>query len=165
MAADIGGRGDCRPPLSCAGLRTYPNPRDRRCNWRFLGIIASPQDAIDAYEADPHFLGNRFAGLASAVECKNLIRLCPCRWSAPFCLSIARFTQSPDVYYVRRRNSAAFHFLTASNVGSHLAVVEENHVGAPVANVCTSAAAACPSALAKARWMAARSSKWSVAIK
>jgi NADPH:quinone reductase-like Zn-dependent oxidoreductase len=35
----------------------------------------------------------------------------------------------------------------------------------PVANVCTSAAAACPSALAKARWMAARSSKWSVAIK
>lgn len=35
----------------------------------------------------------------------------------------------------------------------------------PVANVCTSAAAACPSALAKARWMAARSSKRSVAIK
>jgi hypothetical protein len=32
-----------------------------------------------------------------------------------------------------------------------------------VANVCTSAAAACPLALAKARWMAARSSKCSVA--
>jgi hypothetical protein len=70
------------PPLLCADLRRCSNPSDRRCNWRFLGIFASPQDAIDAYKADPHFLGNRFAGLASAVERKDLIRLCPRRWSA-----------------------------------------------------------------------------------
>jgi hypothetical protein len=45
-------------------------------------VFASPQDEIDAHEADPRFLGNCFAGLASAVERKDLIRLCPCRWSA-----------------------------------------------------------------------------------
>jgi hypothetical protein len=68
-----------RPPLSCADLPTCPNPRDRRCNRRFLDIFASPQDAVDAYEADRYFLGNCFAGLASAVEFKDLICLCPKR--------------------------------------------------------------------------------------
>jgi len=38
----------------CCDLRTCPNPRDRRYHWRFLGIFASPQDAIDAYEATLH---------------------------------------------------------------------------------------------------------------
>ncbi len=32
-------------PLLCADLRPCLNPRDRRCDWRFLGIFSSPQDA------------------------------------------------------------------------------------------------------------------------
>ena len=60
-----------------------------------LGIFASPQDAIDAYEADPHFFGNRFAGLASAVERKDLIRLCPCRWSASAIFPLAMSFRDP----------------------------------------------------------------------
>jgi hypothetical protein len=31
------------PSLLCFDLWSSPNPRDRRCNWRFLGIFASAQ--------------------------------------------------------------------------------------------------------------------------
>jgi hypothetical protein len=51
--------------------------RHFRCSCRFLGIFASPQDAINAYEADPYFLGNRFPSFASPVERKDLIREMP----------------------------------------------------------------------------------------
>jgi hypothetical protein len=46
---------------------------------------------------------------------------------------------------------------------SDFGTFEHEHVDAAVANFCTSAAAACPSGLAKARWIAATSSKCSVA--
>jgi hypothetical protein len=40
------------PSLLCFDLWSSPNPRDRRCNWRFLGFFASAQDAEDASDAD-----------------------------------------------------------------------------------------------------------------
>ena len=39
--------------------------------------------------------GNRFAGLASAVERKDLIRLCPCRWSASAIFPLAMSFRDP----------------------------------------------------------------------
>ena len=41
-----------RSPFVFGDLRTCPNPRDRRCHWRYLGIFASPQDAEDTSDAD-----------------------------------------------------------------------------------------------------------------
>jgi len=56
------------PPLLCADLPMCPNPPHRRCNWRFLGIFASPQDAMDTYEAGRYV----FFGLSSdATLCRR----------------------------------------------------------------------------------------------
>jgi hypothetical protein len=52
-AYPLGLREAIAAPLSvCADLRTRPSRPGRRCNGRFLGIFASPQDAEDAADAD-----------------------------------------------------------------------------------------------------------------
>jgi len=59
-----------RPPRRGTGGGS--KARERRCNWRCLGIFASPQDAEDASDADSQLFRRFSSGLASVNQSEDL---------------------------------------------------------------------------------------------
>src|ERR1700730_7144615 len=91
------------PPLLCADSRTCPNPRDRGCNGRFLGIFARPQDAEDASDADSPLFRRFLSGLASVNQSEALCSLGASRGDAAaifaFRLGLGDAFQLPRQHY------------------------------------------------------------------